>query len=170
MGFRVVFSCLAFLFSGVAAAGGHGSSSQLVLNFSTSFGGSSSSAYVLQFGSTATIPTELRPFYSGNTLPVSGISYSSVSGLSPMLLGLAAVRSSQGLNADGENGGISWGWIAAGVAVAAGAVVVLSDDGGSSNESDEPEEGGNTCIGGTTLVPPSDDTSIDPDACQGILN
>lgn len=138
---------------------------QLVTSLRVSFGGVSRPTYSIQAGSSFTALDELQPFKRDNAFFVSGISYTSSLGFTPVLFGANLVPRVLMANAAEESGGLPWGWIGAGAAAVVGVVIIATS--GSGNDQPQDRSGAtpeNSCVfAGDNLSNPN----VNPNQCSG---
>ena len=153
---KLFFSVAVLICSSAVSAEQLQNNAQVAMNFAARFGGSMAPSYTMSIGSSVGIPDEITAFSGKKRLPVSGLSYSSHWGFNPVLLGVQLVPRVQSLGVDEDDSGLSWGWIAAGAAVVAGAVLVASDS-DDSDSSGSPGsssgQGGVACNGDECVIP-----------------
>ena len=127
------------------------------------FGGESKPAYFVSIGSSLAVPGDITAYSGRRRLPVSGISFSTVGGIAPVLVGMPLIRKYEAMRVDAEDeGGVSWGWIAAGAALAVGIVAAASSsDGGGGNDEES------TCVGNGDVIGPRPPPMVDPECGNG---
>lgn len=121
--------------------------------FTLSFGGASDPMAALRFGTTYAVEEFVDVEQATAFLPVTGLGYSTDSGVAPLVLGLSPAA---GRGVESSDQGISWGWWAAG----AGAAIALAVAAGSGDEKktvDGEDNNETECgVGGGGLIPDID--------------